>query len=110
LKVLVTGGAGFIGSHTADSLLERGYEVRILDGLFLPVHVNRKKSSYVPRDAEFVLGDVRNKEDWKRALKGLNVAFHLAAYQDYLTDFIMFKSRYRSENINIIGSHWLVRF
>jgi len=90
LKVLVTGGAGFIGSHTVDLLLQRGYEVRILDGLFPPVHLNRKKSSYVPEDAEFVLGDVRNKKNWEKALKGVNVVFHLAAYQDYLTDFSKF--------------------
>ena len=103
MKVLVTGGAGFIGSHTADSLLERGYEVRILDGLFLPVHLNREKPSYVPGGAEFVLGDVRNKEDWEKALKGLDVVFHLAAYQDYLTDFIMFNYRRRGENIKLSG-------
>ncbi|MBA7714122.1 ADP-L-glycero-D-manno-heptose-6-epimerase [subsurface metagenome] len=90
MKVLVTGGAGFIGSHTVDLLLERGYKVRILDGLFPPVHLNKEKPSYVSRDAEFVLGDVRNKKDWERDLKGVDVVFHLAAYQDYLTDFSRF--------------------
>ena len=90
MKVLVTGGAGFIGSHTVDLLLERGHKVRILDGLFPPVHLNKKKPSYVSRDAEFVLGDMRNKQDWERGLKGVDVVFHLAAYQDYLTDFSRF--------------------
>lgn len=90
LKVLVSGGAGFIGSQTVDLLQERGYEVRILDGLFSPVHLNRKKPSYVPEDAEFTLGDVRNKNDWEKALKEVDVVFHLAAYQDYLTDFSKF--------------------
>ncbi len=90
MKVLVTGGAGFIGSHTVDLLLQRGYEVRILDGLYPPVYLNRKKPSYVPEDAEFILGDVRDRKDWEKALKGVNVVFHLAAYQDYLTDFSKF--------------------
>lgn len=66
MKVLVTGGAGFIVSHTVDLLPQRGYEVRILDGLFPPVHLNRKKSSYVREDAEFVLGDARNKNNWRK--------------------------------------------
>lgn len=90
--MLVTGGAGFIGSHTADLLLEKGHEVRVLDSLEPPVHRQRLKPSYISNDVEFILGDVQNKNDMERALRGVSAVFHLAAYQGYLTDFSRFAS------------------
>jgi len=87
VKVLVTGGAGFIGSHTVDLVLEKGYEVRVLDNLEPPVHAYKKKPEYLPNDTEFIFGDVRNKNDIEKALQGVDYVFHLAAYQGYLTDF-----------------------
>ncbi len=91
MKVLVTGGAGFIGSHTVDLLLERGYQVRVLDSLTSPVHVEGHIPDYVPLDdVEFIQGDVRDRSVWERALKGVKAVFHLAAYQDYLPDFSKF--------------------
>lgn len=90
MKVLVTGGAGFIGSHTVDLLLQRGYEVKILDALMPPVHIPDLKPDYVPADVQFVHGDVRDKEAMTRALHGVELVFHLAAYQDYLPDFSKF--------------------
>lgn len=87
MKVLVTGGAGFIGSHTVDLLLERGYEVRVLDSLESPVHPKKKKPDYLPNNVEFILGDVQSKDDIERALQGVDYVFHLAAYQGYLTNF-----------------------
>lgn len=87
--VLVTGGAGFIGSHTVDRLIELGYDVRILDNLQKPVHL-KGKPSYINPKAEFVLGDVRNKEKLIEVLKDVEYVFHLAAYQDYLPDFSTF--------------------
>ncbi len=89
MKVLVTGGAGFIGSHTVDLLLEKGYEVRILDSLQERVHP-RGKPSYLPPEAEFIRGDVTRREDMEQALRGVDYVFHLAAYQDYMTDFSTF--------------------
>lgn len=88
-KILVTGGAGFIGSHTVDLLLERGYRVRILDSLQERVHPNGKPA-WVPSEAEFINGDVANPGDLARALDGMDGVFHLAAYQDYLPDFSNF--------------------
>jgi len=88
-KVLVTGGAGFIGSHTVDLLLERGYEVRVLDSLQPRVHP-RGKPDYLPREVEFIHGDVANRDDLDKALHGVNRVVHLAAYQDYLPDFSSF--------------------
>ena len=68
--VLVTGGAGFIGSHTVDRLLELGFDVRILDNLQKPVHL-KGKPDYIPKDAGLILGDVRDKETVEKALKGV---------------------------------------
>src|SRR5438034_2358288 len=87
--VLVTGGAGFIGSHTVDRLLKLGHDVRILDNLQKPVHL-KGKPAYIPAEAEFMLGDVRDKETIRKALKNVEYVFHLAAYQDYLPDFSTF--------------------
>lgn len=89
MKVLVTGGAGFIGSHTVDLLLERSYEVRILDSLQSRVHP-RGKPDYLSREAEFIQGDVSNRNDLDKALQGVARVIHLAAYQDYLPDFSTF--------------------
>ncbi len=88
-RVLVTGGAGFIGSHTCDALLARNYEVRVLDCLQPRVHP-RGRPSYLSAQVEFVQGDVRDRSAWERALEGVRHVFHLAAYQDYLPDFSTF--------------------
>jgi dTDP-L-rhamnose 4-epimerase len=86
---LVTGGAGFIGSHTVDHLLAKGYAVRVLDNLQPRVHP-RGKPAYVPIEVDFAVGDVADRTDLSRALEGVDCVFHLAAYQDYLTDFSTF--------------------
>ena len=90
-RALVTGGAGFIGSHTVDALLDRGYDVRILDLLAPPVH-DGNVPAYVPRSAEFIQGDVRDRSTVSRALRDVDVVYHFAAYQDYLPDFSNFFS------------------
>lgn len=87
--VLVTGGAGFIGSHTVDRLIESGLDVRILDNLQKPVHL-KGKPAYLNPKADFILGDVRNKSVLHDALKDVEYVYHLAAYQDYLPDFSTF--------------------
>src|SRR5438309_7806867 len=88
-RVLVTGGAGFIGSHTVDHLLASGYEVRVLDNLQPRVHP-RGAPGYLPADVDLIVGDVANRSDMARALAGVDYVMHLAAYQDYLADFSTF--------------------
>jgi len=89
VNVLVTGGAGFIGSHTVRALRARGDSVRVLDALTQPVHEPGTKPAF-EEGVEFLPGDVRNAEDWTRALDGIDAVVHLGAYQDYLTDFSTF--------------------
>lgn len=79
-KVLITGGAGFIGSHLADELIARGYKVRILDNLDEQIHGSDKKQpEYLSPDAELLVGDVRNPQDVKKALHNVDMVVHLAA-------------------------------
>lgn len=89
MRILVTGGAGFIGSHTVDRLVERGHAVRILDSLEQPVH-RAGVPRYLNPEAEFVRGDVTRRADLEPALDGIDAVYHLAAYQDYLPDFSKF--------------------
>lgn len=69
--VLITGGAGFIGSHVADLLLARGFAVRILDNLIPQVHGETERPPYLADDAELVVGDVRDRDVLNRALVGV---------------------------------------
>ena len=78
--VLITGGAGFIGSHLARELLGRGYTVRVLDNLSPQVHgCDPKRPAYLPEDAELVVGDVRSPEAVTKALAGIDAVYHFAA-------------------------------
>lgn len=78
--VLITGGAGFIGSHLADTLLARGYKVRVLDNLTPEVHGNAaRRPERLSDEVELMIGDIRNQQDVRRALKDVDVVFHLAA-------------------------------
>jgi dTDP-L-rhamnose 4-epimerase len=79
-RVLITGGAGFIGSHVADLLLSSGYTVRIIDNLTPQVHSDkRERPHYLNADAELMIGDVRDRELVDRALVGVDAVVHLAA-------------------------------
>lgn len=73
-------GAGFVGSHLADELLDGGYTVRVLDSLAPQVHGTRaRRPSCLAREVEFIRGDVRDREAVKRALGGVDSVFHFAA-------------------------------
>ena len=78
--VLITGGAGFIGSHLADELLRNGYQVRVLDCLVDQVHgPDRRRPTYLDPRVELVVGDVCDREGVDRALDGIDAVFHFAA-------------------------------
>ncbi|WP_457752813.1 NAD-dependent epimerase/dehydratase family protein [Thermococcus sp.] len=78
MNVLVTGGAGFIGSHLVDRLMEQGYEVRVIDNLSAG-SLNNIKQWLDHERFEFLKGDLRSKEVAKKAVKDVEVVFHLAA-------------------------------
>jgi len=78
--VLITGGAGFIGSHLADRLLAEGHRVRALDNLSSQVHGHAcVRPHYLDPEVELTIGDVRDAAACRRALIGIDVVFHLAA-------------------------------
>ena len=77
--VLITGGAGFIGSHVADELLDAGYRVRALDDLSPQVHEDGVRPPYLHDDVELLRGDVRDADAVRGALDGVDAVIHLAA-------------------------------
>ncbi len=89
MRVLVTGGAGFIGSHLVDRFLSEGFQVRVLDSLDPKVHPNGLPG-YLSPQAEFIHGSVTDRDLLREALKGVDVVSHQAAYQDYMPDFARF--------------------
>lgn len=79
-KVLVTGGCGFIGSHTVDLLIERGYDVIIIDNLEPQVHgENAKIPSYVNKKAKVTISDFRKRDLLQKTLLDVDAVIHLAA-------------------------------
>jgi dTDP-L-rhamnose 4-epimerase len=78
-RVLITGGAGFIGSHVADHLLALGYQVRALDSLVEQVHGAGKRPDYLNTEVELQVGDVRDPTAVNRALDGVDYVVHFAA-------------------------------
>jgi dTDP-L-rhamnose 4-epimerase len=79
-RILITGGAGFIGSHLADNLLRHGYAIRVLDSLSSQVHgSNATHPAYLTSEVELIAGDVCDPVAVRRALRGVDAIFHLAA-------------------------------
>ena len=97
MRILVTGGAGFIGSHTVDRLLALGHEVIVLDSLTPPVH-RGGPPPYLSPEVEFFEGDVRNEDLLRNILRRVDAVYHLAAYQDYLPDFARFS------DVNVVST------
>jgi len=80
MLILITGGAGFIGSHLADDLLHRGHRVRALDNLSPQVHgPDASRPAYLHRDVELIHGDVRDATAVRQALAGVDAVYHFAA-------------------------------
>jgi dTDP-L-rhamnose 4-epimerase len=97
MKILVTGGAGFIGSHTCDRLVDAGHDVVVLDALTPPVH-RGKRAAYLRPEIDFYQGDVRNRDLLTNLLRRVDAVYHFAAYQDYLPDFSRFS------DVNVVST------
>ncbi len=105
-KILVTGGAGFIGSFLVDALIERGHTVRVYDALVPQVHgPEQAVPDYLNPAAEFIKGDVRDREALRQALDGIDVVFHLAATVGVGQS--MYQIRYYTE-MNTLGGATLL--
>ena len=88
-RALVTGGAGLIGSHVTDLLVREGWKVRVLDNLEPQTH-RRGKPPWVNESAEFVEGDLRDRETMAAALDKIDIVFHQAAYGGYMPEIAKF--------------------
>ena len=104
---LITGGAGFIGSRLCEKLFDNGYNVTVMDNLSNQIHPNGESFLFnrIKDKCKFIKGDVRNKDDWKRALIGQEIIVHLAAETG--TGQSMYQSE-KYHDVNVLGtSHML---
>ena len=97
MRILITGGAGFIGSHTCDRLLRLGHQVVVLDALTPPVH-RGGPPGYLSPEVDFYAGDVRNRDLIANLLRRVDAVYHFAAYQDYLPEFSRFS------DVNVVST------
>ena len=108
INILITGGAGFIGSNLTRKLVEKGFKVTVLDNLSKQIHGENQNStlySSIKDIATFIKGDVCNKSDWQKALKNQDAVIHLAAETG--TGQSMYEiSRYNE--VNILGTTHLL--
>jgi dTDP-L-rhamnose 4-epimerase len=88
-RALVTGAAGLIGSHVVDLLVLEGWQVRALDNLEPQTH-RRGKPAWINPSAEFIQGDMRDRDTITAALDGIDVVFHQAAYGGYMPEIVKF--------------------
>src|SRR5438045_1034978 len=84
-RALVTGGAGLIGSHVADLLIEEGWRVRVLDNIEPNTH-KRGKPAWINENADFIQGDLRDRKTVTQVLMDIDVVFHQAAYGGYMPE------------------------
>lgn len=105
-KILITGGAGFIGSHTVDALIREGYHVRVLDNLDPQVHgPTPRVPPYLHPAAEVVLGDIRDRDTLERVLQNVQVVYHLAALTG-VTQSMYDIQRYLDVNVTGTAALW----
>ncbi|MBS3063662.1 MAG: SDR family oxidoreductase [Candidatus Diapherotrites archaeon] len=102
-RVLVTGGAGFIGSHLVEGLLEKGFEVRVLDNLSTG---SRQNLAAVMKQINFQSGDILNEDTLGRAMKGCAFVFHEAALRSVPESF---KRPLEYNRVNVDGTYTVLK-
>ena len=102
-NILITGGAGFIGSSLCEKLFDKGYNITVLDNLSTQIHGNGESFLFkrIKDKCTFIKGDVRNKEDWKAAIKEQEIIVHLAAETG--TGQSMYEAE-KYNDVNIMGT------
>lgn len=105
METLVTGGAGFIGSHLVDELLARGHEVKVLDNLHSGSLQNIRNHMENP-SLQFLKSDIRNKTEVEKAIRGVDVVFHEAAITSVPTSV---KDPQLTEEVNLEGTRNLLK-
>ena len=109
MKVLVTGGAGLIGSHVVDQLLHSGYDVRVLDNLEKPNHLHGKPN-WIGPDVEFIEGGMRSEDDLLKALDGVDFVSHQAAFGGFvpgISKYIHVNALGTATMLELIAKHQL---
>ncbi len=104
-KILVTGGAGFIGSHLVDKLIEEGHKVTIIDKLDPQVHPEGRPPKYLNKKAEFIKADILQEDILKKALRNVDVIYHLAASTGVGQSMYEIKE-YVNNNIQATAALW----
>ena len=92
MKITITGGSGFLGSHVADALSDKGHKVTIFD---------KKKSKWIRSNQEIYIGDILNLRDLDNAIKGADFVFHFAALSDLNQSL---KEPINTVKVNILGT------
>lgn len=102
-RILITGGAGFIGSRLCEKLFNKGYEMTVLDNLSPQIHGTSESFLFkrIKDKCTFIKGDVRDKEDWKKAIKGQKIIVHLAAETG--TGQSMYEEK-KYNDVNVLGT------
>lgn len=107
-NILITGGAGFIGSRLCEKLYARDYNITVLDNLSEQIHGNQESDLFrrIKGISTFIKGDVRNRADWERSIKGQDIIVHLAAETG--TGQSMYEIE-RYNDVNIMGTSHLLK-
>ena len=102
-RILITGGAGFIGSRLCEKLFNKGYEMTVLDNLSPQIHGTSESFLFkrIKDKCTFIKGDVRDKEDWQKAIKGQKIIVHLAAETG--TGQSMYETK-KYNDVNVLGT------
>ena len=106
-NILITGGAGFIGSRLCEKLFDKGYNITVMDNLSPQIHENGDSVllNKIKGKCTFINGDVRNKEDWKKIIKGQEIIVHLAAETG--TGQSMYEVE-KYNDVNIMGTAYML--